>query len=153
MLPIQIVAAAVGARQRLSVLGEVIVGVQVTPINSLSSLNFNSDGTVDKELTSGTTQIDAATDWIIPNSLANSGYQVRAQSIVWNSSGDGEAFTAEGIPTDNTWADLGTTRKLTILQSADTPATKKVTFTIELRIGTGPVVASATYSLEAEVSA
>ena len=147
------IVAALGGGPKLAVSGETIIDTQITATDAFATLIFNTDGTVDKEITSGVTQIDPATDWILPNNAASSAYQVRAQDIVWDSSGDGESFSISSIPTDNTWADLGTIRKLQIIQASDTPAVKQVTFTLELRIGTGPVVLAASYTLKAEVTA
>ena len=110
-----------------------------------STFRFNTDGTLDEgSQINGAgisyVQVDAATDWIIPNSLASSDYQVRVVNIV------GDAFTAEAAA-ENTWIDLGSAREWTLVH-ADVAGTDTVNFDFELRVGgAGGATASAAFEL------
>ena len=132
-----------GAKVTLS--GESISDIQLDPTNATASLRFNTDGTVDKVLTGGTTQLDTATDWIIPNGAAGdgTGYEVGYTGTPT------DAFTAAAAAED-AWVDLSTARTWSYTTSAnETLQSGNLTFRIR-RVGPDNILASATYSISAQ---
>lgn len=109
-------------------------------------VRFNPDGTVDERTQSNsgndtTTQIDALTDWVIPNSAAGdgSGFEVRNNTTP-DQSLDEEA-AAVGV-----WIDLSAVRVWGFtsgVQSDDDSG--NLTFQIR-RAGGGPILASGVYA-------
>lgn len=106
-----------------------------------AGVRFSSSGIVSKNVNSIYTQIDAATDWIIPNSAAPDDYQVRCTFT---------GATPSGAAT-NTWLALSTTREWLVTDTTDNGVAVTSTLTIEIRKGTGAVISSGVYSLSAEV--
>lgn len=108
---------------------------------------FRADGTTDKFTTqTGTTQIDVATDWIIPNDAADSTYEVRYTSLV------GDAFTFFAAAED-VWVDLGSDRQWGYRDTnSNFFVLKTGTATFEIRKDGGAVIASATYSITANMT-
>lgn len=104
---------------------------------------FRTDGTVDMIENGSTSQIDTATDWIIPNSRANDSYDVRYTSQ------SGDIFTAEASAED-AWIDLGTDRVYSLTRVPIGTSTNTVTF--EIRNNAGTTVASTVYVIEANSS-
>ncbi len=112
-----------------------------------AGVRFNSNGTVQKREGASYVQIDASTDWIIPNGDANSTYDVRITNVVWTS---GSAFFVEAAAED-VWINLGSNREWSVQDNTGTAAgSKDVSFTVEIRKDGGAVLDSATYSLSAE---
>jgi len=88
-----------------AVLGRVSLDGHSTAAPAQSGFRFNSDGTVDENESGSYSQIDSATDWIIPNAVDGKGsYEIRA---VQNS---GDALDA-GSDALNTWLALSTDRE------------------------------------------
>lgn len=148
-LPIALIQAAVGGGIRVTLSGEAIARVQTSPSNALCSLIINTDGTVDK-FSGSQSQIDAATDWIIPNSQATILYEVRVTNVNFTQAGDGASFSV-AFEVDDTWKALDADATWQITQNSDTPAAKSVDFDLQIRLGSGPTLASAAYSLTATV--
>lgn len=110
-----------------------------------ANIRFMANGTVEKDENGATTQVDSATDWIIPNANASSEYQIRYTNFT------GSALTAPPSAEDE-WIDLGTDRTYGLFRLSSNPGTSSCSFTIEIRKGTGAVLDSATYTLSAEVT-
>ena len=123
-----LVAARAGPVVTLS--GETVSNV----LTGVASLFLNADGTMDKTDFGGRVQIDAATDWIIPNSSASADFDMRYTNLV------GDALSTEPAAED-TWINCGAEREMTISGS------KTSTFDIEIRDPSGSTVASTSYSL------
>ena len=100
---------------------------------------FNADGTTDRNVGGVPQQINSSTDWIIPNSDADSTYEVR----VTNKTGD--AWDSSPIA-DGSWINLGTNRLWYIQVNG---GTKTASCTFEIRKDGGAVIDSATYTFNA----
>lgn len=110
----------------------------ISSFNQSAQVRFNSDGTVDAITNSGTTQLSASTDWIIPNDAAPGTYQIRA-TLTSGSTPDGGTL--------DTWLAMTISRVWT-LSPPGTSGTRNCTLLIEMRDGTGPVIDSGSYPLE-----
>ena len=98
--------------------------------NALSAVIVDSTGIMQQQLNNGVpTQIDASTDWIIPNSAANSSYRVRYTNKT------GVAFTFNNIGAENVYAAISVDRQLEITDSNPTPGGVQATFTLEIDDG------------------
>ena len=87
-----------------------------------AGIRFNTDGTVDKLTGSTYTQIDVATDWIIPNGAAPDDYEVRLES----NSGDAfDAGAAVGV-----WVAFSIAREWKQIRSTDGTDTNTAVFGI-----------------------
>lgn len=107
--------------------GETITG------GAVAHLVFRTDGTMAKNEGAGNVQIDAATDWIIPNASASSLYE-----CLVSVSGD-----ALDVGTVDTWQDLATQRTFGYSSAA-----KSGTLTAKIRFSlTGVTLSTNTYSL------
>ena len=139
---ITFVAAALargGAALKLS--GETISNSETNPTQGRAHVIFNSDGTVDKREGGTVSQIDSGTDWIIPNSSADSIYEVRFTGLT------GDAFDVNAAAAD-TWIDLSANR--TWGYTRGTVGTNTGSATFEIRIGSsGSAQTSASYTLTA----
>lgn len=103
-------------------------------LSGVASLFLNADGTMDKTDFGGRAQIDASTDWIIPNTGASDKFDMRYT----NHSGD--VLDTEPAAED-VWVDCGSEREMSITGN------KSCSFDIEIRDVQGITVASASYSL------
>lgn len=111
---------------------------------STAGIRFNSDGTVDKNDDGTYSQVDSATDWIIPNASAPSDYQIRVTATP-----PGNDFTSEpAVP--GTWVTLDSNREWQVQTSSPSSFLDTGYFTVEIRKGSGPVEASGSYRLRAE---
>lgn len=133
--------AITGVGSSVSVSGETINSSSVT--TATSAVRFNSDGTVDQGVNGVFTQIDAATDWVIPNGAAPSNFEIRLTVS------SGTAPNTGGSSAVNTWLAL-TTNRLWELQRGSI-GTLQGTWLIEIRRGSGPVIASGSYVMDATV--
>ena len=104
MLPTALIQAAVGGTSAVVTLsGESINGLDGT--TSYAGVRINTDGTVDENVDAAYSQIDTATDWVIPNSFSSKKtYHVRATEDSWNSNG-----TRNG--TMGSWLQLSSNRE------------------------------------------
>lgn len=80
-----------------------LTGGVIFPGVSITGVRFNSDGTVDRNQDSVYSQIDVATDWVIPNGAAPGVYSIRFTHL----SGDVPSGASYG-----TWLDLTSSREL-----------------------------------------
>ena len=153
MLPMRLIAGIAGGQARDATLsGETIVGAQASPSSGAAGVLVKTDGTVFKQAIGPDTQIDAATDWIIANSRASPVYEIRIINVVWVQSGDGEIFS-QSFESVNVWKALTSDAQWRILQTDDTPASKQVTFDLQMRWASGSVLTTGSYDLTATVSA
>ena len=107
------------------------------------SIFFRSDGTVDKKEGASTSQIDSATDWIIPNGSADSTYEVRCTNIA------GDTWSAEAAA-EGTWVGLGSDREWRFTDSI--PGGYSLTCDFEIRKDGGAALASTGYTFNLTVS-
>lgn len=134
---------AKGGGAALSLLGEIVIAFNLNS-DASAEIILRDDGTVDRGINGVFTQVDAATDWIIPNGDAPAAYQARytnrTGSILTNASAAEDTYRAFSLGsyftrnTDQTVAAGG-------LNS---------TFDLEIRDGAGPVLASGSYRLDAD---
>jgi len=136
-------AGAVGV---VTLSGETITHNTLDPTVAQAAVVVSTDGKMYKDVSGGNIQIDSATDWIIPNQRANTTYQVRVTSVVWNDAGDGASFTTN-FAADDVWAAITADAEWQITQSV--VGQKDVTFSLELRSGSGATLASTSYTLHA----
>jgi len=122
--------------------GETISDIVDDPANAEVRIIFRADGTIDKYEGGVTTQIDAGTDWIIPNGAANAGYDVGYSGLT------GGVFTTESAAEDTT-INLGADR--TWVLQRGTVGTTELTCTFKIFID-AVERGSATFIFHAEVS-
>lgn len=110
------------------------------PYDTRSGIRINTDGTIDKY--TGTNnggytyaQIDASTDWIIPNSAANSSYEVQldVNSGTPNFSSDSTA----------TWLAMSTNRQWIVQRT--TVGTSTWNWTLRIRFNGGAEIDNGAY--------
>ena len=123
--------------------GEFIEHIPVIGL-ALAGVKANSDGTMQQRKGGLFTQIDASTDWIIPNGAASSLYEVRYTNV----SGNFGSFTPAAAV--DTWIDLGADRQWLLTNGTAIYASR--TFTLEIRYNGGAVLSSASYTIAAQVS-
>ncbi len=111
--------------------------------NARATIVLRQDGTIDKIEDTTITQVDAATDWIIPNIAAPSNYQFRYTGLAGDPL-DGSTSAAEDVWRAASVGDFFFEQRAT----AD-PEDFTSTITIQVRKGTGPVLDSATFILHA----
>jgi hypothetical protein len=88
----------------ITVSGEsVFTGVHVAPDTGTAFIRFNTNGTVDSIIDGVTTQVDASTDWIIPNGAASGSYEISCHQ------NSGDAVT--GSAALDTWLALSSARQ------------------------------------------
>ena len=99
--------------------------------NALAYHLANSDGTFDqKDNFAASQQINATTDWVIPNSSAPGTYRIRHTSL----SGDTASFTPAGAI--NVYLGLTSTRSWLVTDTSPGFANKSCTYTLEIDDGT-----------------
>lgn len=127
----------------VTVSGENVSATINTPTGAQSRITFKADGTVTKTENIIETQVDSLTDWIIPNSSANSGYEIRYTLF----SGNGVISSLS----EDVWSALDQNHSITLTRVGSNVGTSTCTFTIEIRFSGGPVLDSAIYSLTSTV--
>lgn len=133
------------ASEVVTLSGEFITTSVSGAVPSVARLIINPDGTLDKLENGSTTQIDASTDWIIPNGAASSSYQVRFTNLAGTITGAGTTLT------EDVWADIDQVHGIrTARPIAQGNGQTGATFDLEIRLGTGATLASASYTLQAE---
>lgn len=107
-----------------------------------AELRINDNGNAYKFTTNGgTSQIFGATDWVRPTSAAPGLYEVRYTNL---SGPSVSATVGQGV-----WQSLASAN-FAVWQIRSSPGTDSSQFDIEIRLDGGPVLASASYTLEAE---
>lgn len=117
-------------------------GETISNVNGVSGIRFNTDGTIDQRIDASYFQIDADTDWIIPNTRAGdgTGYEVRMTNLVGNS------FDSEPAVED-AWVDLSSNREWHYTPSAS----KSCTCDFEIRLASSTTLASTGYTISVTV--
>lgn len=134
-----------GANGTVTLSGESIEATAADPQNAIAALRINQDGTVDKVVNTVPTQLDAATDWLVPNGFAPDDYEVRFTNLV------GDAPGAGGTAEDE-WVPLSAGNFSVTLTQASV-GSKACSFDIEIRRGSsGAALDSGSYSLSATVT-
>ena len=115
-----------------------------------AGFRVNTDGTIDKREDGTYTQLSASTDWIIPNAAANGVYQVRVTSVT-STGGTDSGFNTVEAATEDTWIALTANREWSC-ESIGTGGADSVgyDFDIQIRYGSGPVLATGSYSAISE---
>jgi hypothetical protein len=146
-MPISIITALASGGPKLSLSGESITGT-VSGASVIAGIRVNTDGTIDSLKGTTYAPIDAATDWIMPNSAATSTYEVRITAVTFNA---GSAFASEAAAED-AWIDLSANREWTVQDTNAGPAgNQDVDFTLEIRLGSsGNALKSGSYTLLAD---
>lgn len=117
-------------------------GVSVFDPNSATAgFRFNSDGTVDRQQLGSYVQVNASTDWIIPNEEASADYEIFATHDALSSG------TVLGDVLD-TWLSLGSNREWYVACTGNDVS--DVDLVISIRFDGGPVLTSANFSMIAE---
>lgn len=138
-LPTLLASAAMGGGTgKVTLSGETI---NHTGNPARAMVYFFQDGTVSKREGGTQTQIDAATDWIIPNGKNTGDYE-----FMWTVSGTAPTDVSAGW-TSGTWATL--TTELYVGYTRLSAGTEAGTFTISVRKNGGPTIDSAAYALNA----
>lgn len=139
-------AALLGSRtfEVLTLSGEVL-SVSEIGVNATAQFFVNTDGTVDRRTNLGAfVQIDAATDWIIPNDFAPDDYECRYTNLT------GDALSAPTSAAEDVWRALSLGNfSFTQFDSDPAAGGKSSTFDIQLRKGAGPVLKTGSYTLSA----
>lgn len=131
-----------GANAVLALSGETVTSL-TSGIAAIAEIQVKSDGTVFKDTsTTSPSQIDATTDWIIPNSASGSKtYYIRYTSLV------GDALTAAPAAED-AWIAISGTMIYRLVDASAPAGGKTATFTIEISDNaSGPALVSASYTL------
>jgi len=112
---------------------------------SIKDLKFDQDGNVfDRESPGAYGQISSAEDWVRPTGNATT-FQIR----FINPTGDTGALSSTG--TVDVWFTLSTSDfVMTVADNSAGDGASVVTFTIEIRLGTGSVLDSGSYTLSAD---
>lgn len=122
---------------KVSVSGEsVFTGVHASPDPGTAFVRFNTNGTVDGLVDGVTSQIDAATDWIIPNAAANGSYEIFCHQ------NSGTAVT--GSAALDTWLALSSARQWGF---SSTALNVTANLTISIRYNGGSTLASGVYDV------
>jgi len=109
----------------------------------IARLTLVPDGTTWRYTHLGSQQINAATDWMIPNEDASPLYEFRYTNHV----GDALSYTGD-ISVEGTWVDMSEARHLGLRESR-LFQTSDCTFDLEVRLDGGDVLATAEYHLTA----
>lgn len=146
MFPLALLQGAIGSGPVVTVSGETISQSDPSaPYNSRVAIQFNSDGTIDKITdfngTPTVVQIDAGTDWIIPNIAAGIEYDVRFVS----GGGDLAAGFDVEAAVEDTWIDLGSDRLWSSTSTIQEEFSGTATFEIR-HGGSGITLDSAVYT-------
>jgi len=118
-----------------------------SPYNTRSGIRVNADGTLDKAFSVNGdllayTQIDSATDWVIPNGAASADHDVRITAVTHNGHAGWNASASE----EDAWIDLGSDRLWDIQSSAE--ETINTDFTLEIRDASAATVASTAFNVQ-----
>ena len=104
------------------------------PQGAIAGVRINANGTVDQNIDNQFFQINADTDWIIPNAAASGPYQVRA-TVLSGSLSSG---------TVGVWLDLDVDRSFSVFAAPG----NTLSATIRIEIGIGEtVIVSADFTL------
>lgn len=107
---------------------------------------WNTDGTLDeKDNSNSPIQINASTDWIIPNDAASSSYRIRHTSATGDT---GAPWVPAGAI--NTFIAISAARAYKVTDTTATIGGKSVTYAIEIDDGSGTALDSGSMILTAD---
>lgn len=136
-------AAAGGGRGTVTLTNATITDSGAAPARAL--VIINSDGTVDKREGGTVTQINASTDWIIPNAKASGDYEAKWDLI------SGDAPTgATGGWTEGVWAALSSNLQVGYITGA--PGTESGVIRVSIRYNGGSVLDTGDFTCSATES-
>ena len=140
-LPILLaMAAAGGGRGTVTLTNATITDSGGAPARAL--VIINSDGTVDKREGGSVSQINASTDWIIPNGKADSNYEAKWDLI------SGDAPTgATGGWLENDWTALSSDLQVGYITGA--PGTESGVIRVSIRYNGGSVLDTGDFTCSA----
>ena len=145
-----LIAVLAGSRfSSINLAGEVISEVSASSPRE-AGIRVNVDGTIDKRIQSTSySQIDASTDWVIPNGAASTDYEFRVTNVVWNS---GASFNIIDASPEDVWINLtgGALEWSVIDATPGGTGTMDVDFDLQVRKGSGPVLSTGAYTLIAQ---
>ena len=143
-LPFLIAAFGEGGDPTYTLSGETGISSVGTPGPFQAGVRVNSDGTIDKRETASYTQIDAATDWKIPNSVPT-GANVRIRCT------DNNANLHASSDATGSWLLLTVDREWWVEQSGSV-GSKALDITLEISLDGGSTVHdSASYTGLAQI--
>jgi hypothetical protein len=119
--------------------GEAVADSQPAPGTAAAGITIDADGKVYATTSVGTSQIDTSADWVRPLTAASAAFEVRATL----NSGTLAAGTVD------TWLTLGSDRTWSV--QALVLGSQSANLTLAIRYAGGPIRASSTYTLSAEV--
>ena len=138
-MTVRAVIAAARSVPLVTLSGESAIGGSVTdPADCWSGVRINTDGTIDKRgtATGAFAQIDAATDWIIPNSNAKATHEVFVTDNNGNIDGASDAT--------GSWIAISSARQWFVTQAE--PGNKNLSLTISIRLGSGATLSTNNYT-------
>lgn len=112
------------------------------PTNGQAEIRINTDGTTDK-LDPGASQINNSTDWIIPNSAANSTYEVKWTLVSGDTPSGGTMVGAA-----DTWFPLTSNQSIGY---GPVSGSESGVIRIYIRYGSGPTLDTGDYDITANV--
>ena len=125
-----------GHTRTVTLSGENLINdTNTDPTASYAGIRVNTDGTIDKRVGATYTQIDASTDWIIPNGDASSLYEVYLV--------DNNANVDAGSDSTATWLALSTNREWYV--AVTSPGSKNFDFDLSIRYNGGSTLDTANY--------
>ena len=123
----------------VTVSGEIFTQVQPGAAGDAEvALRINADGTIDKRVGVGGSyvQIDAGTDWIIPNGDASANFEVKIEEISCSGCGSNTFQNPGGSGKGlSTWWTLGSSREWSIRRPASQTGVGVWDFTVHIREG------------------
>ncbi len=114
--------------------------------SAVAGVRLNTDGTLDSNGGFFYVQVNASTDWVIPNESASGIYEVRATQISSTGSGTrtGTLGTFESLGSEREWW----ARRV----SGAGDGTDEWVIDLEIRKGTGPVLSTGRFTLQATIT-
>ena len=136
-----------GGADVVTVSGETITKAETGGVDAYARVKVDNDGNMYKSEDTGSAnwaQIDSVSNWLRPTSSAPGTYQVRFTSAT--------NTPTSATVTEDTWHALSGGDFIIYNSYTGLNGSKETTFTIEIRLGTGSVLDSASYTLSASVS-
>ena len=128
--------------------GHTIISSRATPLNADARVEFQSDGTIDERIDSGSASLIDATEWFSkgPITAIGADYEVRYTNR------SGTDFTIRASEED-AWISLSDNRVYQMSFTSDTPGTSTITCDFEVRHATSLATISGSFTVTATVVA
>lgn len=123
--------------------GSKITDTQANPTTAITKLLLNTDGTLDKLEQVTTTQLNASTDWVIPNSAAPDLFEAFMTMV------SGDNFQVGSL---DTWISI-ISGNIQWRYQKGTVGVLQGVGTLSIRYNGGPTLASANFEMRAEQTA